>query len=197
MRRELGLADNDLVVLFVGNAKPQKNLVGALRAVHRLRKVFPQVKLVATTELKHSSSNTEMARVSAEISRLQLESCIIQKGIVKNMPALMRACDVLVAPFLDTFGPSDYFMAVLEAMACGKPVVVADVGGMSEVVSDEVGRLVNPRDDAFIASALAGFLGDRQLREWAGANARLLVEGDFQPARIVAAYRNIYQRITS
>lgn len=196
-RRELGLTDDDLVVLFVGNAKPQKNMLGALRAVHRVRKDFPGVKLVVTTELKHSSSNTDLARLSAEISRLQLESCIIQKGIVENMPALMRACDVLVAPFLDSLGPSDYFMAVLEAMACGKPVVVADVGGMSEVVSDEVGHLVDPRDDAAIADALAGFLGDRPLRKTTGAMARLSVERDFQPATIVAAYRDVYQRITS
>jgi D-inositol-3-phosphate glycosyltransferase len=197
VRSEMGLAVDDLVVLFVGNAKPQKNLLGVLRAVHLVRKDFPHVKLVITTELKHSSSNADLARLSAEISLLQLESSIIQKGIVEDMPALMRACDVLVAPFLDSFGPSDYFMAVLEAMACGKPVVVADVGGMREVISDDTGRLVDPRDDASNAAALAGFLGDRGLRESVGAKARLLIESEFQPSAIVAAYRDVYQRITS
>jgi glycosyltransferase involved in cell wall biosynthesis len=197
IRRELGLAADDLVVLFVGNAKPQKNMLGALRAIQRVRQDFPRVKLIVTTELKHSSSHSDLAHLSAEISRLGLESSIIQKGIVNDMPGLMRACDVLVAPFLDSFGPSDYFMAVLEAMACGKPVVVADVGGMSEVVSDEVGRLVDPRDDAAIAQALAHFLADRELRQRVGANARQLMQREFLPDSIVAAYRDVYRSFTS
>jgi glycosyltransferase involved in cell wall biosynthesis len=197
VRRELGIAADAPVVLFVGNAKPQKNMLGALRAVGRVRPRFPGVKLIVTTELKHTSSEADLARLSAEISRLGLESTIIQQGIVGDMPALMRACDVLVAPFLDSFGPSDYFMAVLEAMACGKPVVVADVGGMREVVREGAGRLVDPRDDEAIASGLAAYLGDEALRARDGANARTQIEQRFQSHLVVAAYQDVYRRITS
>jgi len=197
IRKELGLSRDDLVILFVGNAKPQKNASGVLRALHQLRPEFPNVKLVITTELKHSSSDSDLARLANEVRDLNLESCIVQKGIVKNMPALMHASDVLVAPFLDSFGPSDYFMAAIEAMACGKPVVVSNVGGMPEVVSDDVGQLVDPFDANSIAAGLRIYLADEPLRLQTGARARANAERYFNPSKVVDAYQNVYRRITS
>ncbi len=128
---------------------------------------------------------------------MKLDSCIIQKGIVNNMPALMQACDLLVAPFLNSYGPSDYFMAVLEAMASGKPVVVSNVGGMPEVVSNNVGRLVDPHDDASIAAGMRDFLADKVLRLRTGANARAYVQEHFCPVSIFNAQEAVYRRITS
>jgi glycosyltransferase involved in cell wall biosynthesis len=196
-RKELGIREDDLVVLFVGNAKPQKNAIGALRAIHRLRTEFPNIKFLITTELKHTASDADLALLAQEIDTLQLNSCIIQKGIVDNMPALMQACDVLVAPFLNSYGPTDYFMAVLEAMASGKPVVVSDVGGMPEVVSDEVGRLVQPMDDASIAAGLRTFLADSKLRMKTGANARAFAKKNFHPPAVCAEYGEVYRRCLS
>ena len=196
-RRELGIGENDLVVLFVGNAKPQKNAMGMLRAVHRLRPEFPQIKLVITTELRHTASDTDLARLAREVCDLDLDSCLLQLGIVRNMPALMQACDVLVAPFLDSYGPSDYFMAVLEAMASGKPVVVSNVGGMREVVSDDVGRLIDPHDVESIAAGMRELLVDKELRLRTGANARSYVEKHFDPDTIVSAQQSVYRRFIS
>ena len=197
LRNRLGIGKEEEAILFVGNARKQKNLSGVLRALHLVRKDFPKVKLVVTTELKHSSSDKDMTRLSQEMEELNLGSCIIQQGIVNNMPMLMQACDILVAPFLDTLGPSDYFMAALEAMAAGRPVVVSNVGGMPEVVTEEVGQLVDPLDAESIASGLKTYLGDAALRECVGMNARRFIEQHFDPREIVAAYDKVYRRIAS
>jgi glycosyltransferase involved in cell wall biosynthesis len=55
-------------------------------------------------------------------------------GIVDDMRALMRSHDVIVLPFRSTRGPSDYFIAALEAMAIGRPVIASALPGMSEVI---------------------------------------------------------------
>jgi glycosyltransferase involved in cell wall biosynthesis len=196
-RRDLGLSRGDLAVLFVGNATAQKNLTGVLHAVHRLADEFPALKLIVTTELKHSSSDSDMAQLAAEMDELGLGKRIIQKGIVDDMPALMRACDVLVAPFLDSYGPSDYFMAALEAMASGRPVVASNVGGMPEIISSDVGTLVDPRDHAAIAAGLRAYLADPALRERVGVSARELIRRDFNPQAVVAAYDDVYRRISA
>jgi len=197
LRDQLGVGKEDVAILFVGNARKQKNLSGVLKALHSVREDFPNVKLVVTTELQHSSSDKDMTRISREIEELNLGSCIIQKGIVDNMPALMQACDILVAPFLNTLGPSDYFMVALEAMAASRPVVVSNVGGMPEVVTAEVGQLVDPLESESIASGLRIFLGDALLREQVGKNAKCFVEKHFDPQQIVATYDKIYRRIAA
>lgn len=193
-RKQLGIHADDLAVLFVGNAKPQKNAARVLEAIHKVRCRLPNVRLVLTTELKHSSSDSDLAKLARRAKELGLEESMVQLGIVSDMPSLMRACDVLVAPFLDTYGPSDYFMAALEAMACGKPVVVSKVGGMPEVVSDEVGRLVDPHSAESIADGLLTYLSDVRLRVKAGARARNTIESRFCPRTVLAAQRTIYEK---
>jgi len=196
LRRELGLRDDEIAILFVGNAKPQKNLAGLLRAFAQLRQSRPNVRLVITTELKQSASDAQMAVINGLVEELGLREQIIQRGIVDNMPELMRSCDILAAPFLDTFGPSDYFMAVLEAMACGRPVVVSAIGGMPEVVSDDVGALIDPADPGAIAAALEDLVvhEDRRLR--AGARARDVVLEHFNPATVVRTHADLYRELT-
>lgn len=195
LRTELVGGGDEIVVLFVGNAKRQKNLHGVLHAFHHLRKDCPHVKLIVTTELKQSSSDQDLADLGNTVKQLEIESSVVQMGIVDNMPQLMQACDLLVAPFLDSFGPSDYFMVALEAMACGKPVVVSNVGGMPEVVSDDVGRLVNPHDHIAIANGLKTFVVDDDLRRQTGVNARSHMEKHFAPRQVVDAYDTIYSEI--
>ena len=196
-RAELGIKPNECAILFVGNAKRQKNLIGVLHAFSELQTEFPHVRLVVTTELKHTSSNKDMNDLRACMEQLGISDSITQMGIVDDMPKLMQACDILVAPFVDTFGPSDYFMAALEAMACGKPVVVSDVGGMPEVVTEKVGRLVNPNDSKSIASGLRPFVADKPFSSRTGANARARMEELFAPSRIVHEYDSIYSRLTT
>lgn len=197
LRKEFGIDPDKVAVLFVGNAKKQKNAIGVMRAIHELRKENKNIQLVITTELKHSSSDEEMSALAAEMKRLDLTSCTIQKGIIENMPELMQACDILAAPFLDTYGPSDYFIAVLEAMACAKPVVVSNVGGMPEVVAPDVGRLVDPLDPLSIANGLKEYIENKELRLQNGENGLKLLENLFSPETTMKAYQNIYRELTA
>ena len=111
------------------------------------------------------------------------------------MPELLRAADILVAPFLDSFGPSDYFMAVLEAMASGKPVIVSAVGGMPEGVHDDVGRLVDPFDTQELSEALIELAEAPQLRDEMGTRAREVCETRFSVETISDEFDSLYQRI--
>lgn len=192
IRTSLDLSPDDVVVLFVGNAKPQKNLSGVLDAFHRVAGRHPAARLVITTELAQSSTDDRLRELRRQMQDLDLEDRVRQMGIVDDMPSLMRSSDLLIAPFVDSFGPSDYFMAALEAMAAGKPVIVSAVGGMPEVISDEVGRLVDPNDVDSIANALDSLLGDADLRHETGRRARSYTEHHFDPSTVVGRYDELY-----
>lgn len=88
-----------------------------------------------------------------------------------------READICVVPSIweEPFG-----MVALEAMACGKPVVVSDVGGLRDTIEPEVSGLRFPRGDAVaLAAQLARLLDDAALRERMGRAARLRVEAHF------------------
>lgn len=197
VRESLGIHGEEPVVLFVGNATEQKNLAGVLEAFALLLQEAPEARLVVTTELPRTSGDAALQSLKDRMVRLEIEDRVIQRGIVDNMPGLMRACDVLVAPFKDSYGPSDYFMVVLEAMATGRPTVVSDVGGMSEVLNDDRGRLVDPYSVHSIAEGLATFVLDAELRQTAGAAARHFAESTFQSSAIADVHRAIYEELVA
>ncbi|MCM2305682.1 MAG: glycosyltransferase family 4 protein [Elusimicrobia bacterium] len=86
--------------------------------------------------------------------------------------------------------------ALMEAAACGRPVVGADVPGCREVVRDgETGLLVPARDARALASALGRLIADKPLRERLGAGGRRLAVAEFAQERIAEQTKAVYERL--
>jgi glycosyltransferase involved in cell wall biosynthesis len=84
--------------------------------------------------------------------------------------------------------------AIVEAMACGLPVVATDVGGVRELVHDgATGYVVPPRDPSAIATAVSRLLSDADLRSALGRRARQRVEDCLSIARCVEAHLRAYE----
>jgi glycosyltransferase involved in cell wall biosynthesis len=106
-----------------------------------------------------------------------------------------RAADVFVVP---SVSPAESFaIALLEAMACGTPVVSTDLGtGTSWVnVHGDTGMVVPPRDPAALTQALVHLLGDPGLRRELGAAARRRVEAHFSKSAMLDKLGAIYASV--
>jgi glycosyltransferase involved in cell wall biosynthesis len=111
-----------------------------------------------------------------------------------DVPALLRSADIVVSvPWYEPFG-----IAPVEAMACGKAVVVSAVGGHLDTVEDGVtGRLVPPRDPAALTAALTQLLADPGLRRKLGtagaSRAAARYSWDTIAAETEAVYASVRQ----
>jgi glycosyltransferase involved in cell wall biosynthesis len=95
--------------------------------------------------------------------------------------------------FLHSSSSEGISNAVLEAMACGLPVVTTDVGGMAEAVRDGVdGHVVAPRDVAAAAEALTRLAGDPEGRKRMGDSARERVRDRFDLAHQLDAFCELF-----
>jgi glycosyltransferase involved in cell wall biosynthesis len=103
------------------------------------------------------------------------------------------ACDIYVLPSeYEAFG-----IVLLEAMASRRPVVAADVGGVSDVVVDgETGYLVRYGDRDAMRNALLRLLRDPDLRDRFGRAGRQRVEAYFTWDRVVDMLEEIYRELT-
>lgn len=142
-------------------------------------------------------------------SRSELESLADRLGIGSvtefvgkiphsEVPERLSGFDVYVA--LSRLDSESFGVAILEASACGVPVVVSDVGGLPEVVKAGETGLVVPREDPEAAArAIATLVGDPDLRRRMGAAGRAHVEREYSWEKsldiMLATYQNLLERI--
>ncbi len=135
--------------------------------------------------------------LEAQADRLGLSSHVEFAGWLDRAAVLtrMQDSDIFVLPSLEEAGGA----VVLEAMACGLPVVVPDWGGPSYLVDDTCGIRVAPVDRArYVAGLQAGIVrlaGDRPLRERMGNAGRARVEQHFDWQRIAADVLAVYEQL--
>ena len=93
---------------------------------------------------------------------------VIFTGSRRDVENIIPSCDVLVLPsFSESFG-----LVLIEALACGKPVIGSNVGGITEIINDSVGLLVNPKKVSSIAKSIDKMINDDELRYAFSMNAR-------------------------
>jgi glycosyltransferase involved in cell wall biosynthesis len=104
--------------------------------------------------------------------------------------ATMQASAVYCLPSSDQ---EPFGMTALEAMACAKPVVASDTGGLGFLVPDNGGRKVPPGDAGALAEALHELLADGGLREAMGEHNRRTVEERYAWPRVVDRLEDAYR----
>lgn len=147
MRRQLGLADDETALLFIGHDFGRKGLAPTIRALSRLTAQGKRARLLVVGHDKRQPLYALLAAwcgVGDRVTFLEAQD--------DPLP-FYAAADVLALPtFYDPFG-----LVVLEAAACGLPAVTSRQAGVSELLTDgaEGFLLDDPRDDRLLAARLA------------------------------------------
>jgi glycosyltransferase involved in cell wall biosynthesis len=144
-------------ILYVGRLQARKNLARLVESYARVRKAGFDHQLVFV-----GKQDSLFQQVTARIRELEMQEDVVQLGYVQgeDLPRLYNAAEVFIYPSLyEGFG-----LPVLEAMACGTPVITTQGSSLAEVARDAC-LLVDPLDEASIASQLQSILADPRLRE--------------------------------
>jgi glycosyltransferase involved in cell wall biosynthesis len=127
------------------------------------------------------------------ISNLQLEQTVHLRGFSRDVPAIMRTFDAMVLPSLFGEGMP---MVVLEALACGVPVIATRVEGTPEVVRHmKEGILANPQDADSLAQAIKHFTSDRLAWETMSRNAVLRHRDGFSDRNMARRTASVYRKL--
>ncbi|WP_405269233.1 glycosyltransferase family 4 protein [Methanobrevibacter sp.] len=146
------------IVLFVGNLIKRKNVDSLLEAKKIAHSDYYLVIVGDGPQFKKLRKKVEDDNIHD----------VIFTGSRNDVEEIIPSCDVLVLPsFSESFG-----LVLIEALACGKPVIGSDVGGITEIINDDVGLLVDPNRVSSIAGAIDKIINDDDLRLVLSLNAR-------------------------
>lgn len=180
-RRRLGIGDADYLVACAGRIYERKGLKDLVPAFARFRQKVPNARLVIAGAV---SSFQYAAELRGLISELGVEDAVaIREDLVlDDMPSFFAAADLVVQPSL----AEGLGLAVIEAMAAGRPIVATNVTGIAEVVTDGVdGLLVEARSPDQLAEAMLRVFREPELADSLAQGARRTAETRFRRGRMV------------
>lgn len=180
------LSEGGFKILTVARLHKYKGLDYLIRAMQVLQEQMPEAKLSIL------GKGPEERNLKELVKQLGLESTVsfIEKTVPNHeLPYLYRECDVYVQPSII----EPYGIAVLEAMACGKPVIGTKVGGMLDTVKEgETGFLVEPGNAEEIADRIIVLKAENKSVEM-GKKARGWAVDNFDWVAIGKRYREVVE----
>jgi glycosyltransferase involved in cell wall biosynthesis len=193
VRRELGVNNDEVVVGFVGTFGPWHGVLTLAEAIKTVpSKTSVRFLLVGSGALHNQVM--QLLRSEHENGR------VIFTGAVdhERVPALLDACDVLVAPHVPLADGSPFFGSptkLFEYMAMGKGIVASRLGQIGDVLThEETALLVEPGDAAALTEAIVRLVESPELREHLGKEAREIAVRSYtwkhNAQRVLDAYRS-------
>lgn len=186
LRKMLKIEAGFLTVGILGGFRPEKGHEYALRALRILldRGIWMKLLLIGDGE-RHNY-------LESLSKKLCVWEHVLWVGYQKDPRDYLSLCDMLLVPsYAETFS-----LAILEALAMGKPVIATEVGGTPEVIENGTnGFLVKSRDAKDIAQKLQLLTEDSELRKRLSSKARQSVEGRFNMSRMIEKTQRLFYEL--
>lgn len=187
-RRRFGIAEDDIVLIFVGGVCARKDPFFLIKQLPRTLDIYPKIKILVVGPFVEPEY---YAQITAYLRKNELNDHVIFTGEVRDPYPMFRISDIMTfASRLEGFGT-----AVIEAMAHKVPVVVRHLPGVNDsfVINGKTGFLFT--DEQEYLGFLNILLNDAELRKKIGDDARQFVINNFDISDISKKYLNLYDRL--
>lgn len=192
VRVSLGLPDDAFVIGALGALAPLKGHIWLIRAMPAVLAAAPAARLLIIGEEMYDTAGHHGYRgvLEDEIARLGLGSRVVLAGRRDDVVRHYGAMDMVVN---SSVRPESFGRVLVEAMACGCPVVSTDLGGPREILEDpDVGTLVPAKDPGAMAAAILALHADPARRRRAAEKGRAMVVERFGIRRHVEQVCRVY-----
>ncbi|MHC4166780.1 MAG: glycosyltransferase family 4 protein [Planctomycetota bacterium] len=186
-RRKHGIADDAVVLVSIARLFMLKGHEYIVESAKELSKRFENCVWLFVGDGNLSEQFKERAH------RLGLDERIKFAGLLppSEIPLAIQSSDILVHCSLR----EGLARALPQGMLCGKPAISFDVDGAREVVNENTGRLIEPKNVEQLTEACAELIVDKDLRERLGEQARQSVKKKFAPDTMVDTIEQVYRRL--
>lgn len=157
IKRKYAIPEKNRIILYVGGDYPRKNVPTLLRAFSLLKNEATLIKIGGDLYPAGGKKSSKL------INELGIKQKVIDipRKTMKNLPMFYNVADIFVFPsYYEGFG-----LPLLEAMACGCPVITTDRSSMPEVVGDAAIKLNDPFDYKLLAKKIDEVLNNDRLRQ--------------------------------
>jgi len=189
LKGRFGINRDEKVLLYVGKIIRQKGIHIAIKALPIILKKFDGI-----IKLLIVGDGNYLNKAKRLVENLHLEREVVFCGFVKNEDLVYyyNLCDIFIMPTMRVEG---FPLTVIEAMACGKPIITSRIGGIPSAIDDQInGILIPPGDVNMLAEKIILVLENKELREKLGKNAREKAVNEFNQDKMVSETMKIFEK---
>ena len=183
LRREMGAGPGELVILSMARLADGKGLEYLIQAAALIPMAERNMRIVIAGDGPARARLEQLAATLAVTDRVHF------LGFREDVGDLLAASDMVVLPSLR----EGLSIALLEAMAAGKPIVATSIGSQREVASHaDMARLVPPADARALSDAIVKLAAEPAQMTRLGTNARAVYKSRYTEYRMLDSYRQLY-----
>ncbi len=179
---------------IIGRITPIKGHLHFIKAMAKVVRTFPHIKIWIVGDAP-SSREAYKEEIQVLVRRLGLSHCTQFLGTQRDIPAVLSNLDLLV---LATTTHEAFGRVIIEAQASGVPVVATEVGGVIDIIENELtGLLIPPADSDRMASAAIRIYKDPQFASFLAENAYKKVKEKYTPQIMLNNTLDVYKEALS
>ena len=182
IRTALRIESKQLVIGVVGRLGPEKGQIVLLKAFRNFLQKLPHAKALIIGEGQERKSLVSFCKEN------NIADNVIFTGYINNVADYYQIMDLLVIPSFSEGLPN----VLLEAMACGIPVIASSVGGIPEVINDKNGVLIPPGDHNRMSDEIMDLVGDKKRMKRLKVNAQSTISSFFELGLRAKKIVNLY-----
>ncbi len=193
VRQEWALGVDETAIGLIGRLEPSKGQETLIEAIPLVRNQFPRTRFFLIGG-DHRLGQPSLLRYQRLIQKLGLEKVCFFLGFCHDVERMLRGLDLVVLPSWWEGHP----LALLEAMAAGKPVIASSVGGVPEIVSHKkTGLLIPSQNPQALSKAICELLGRPKWARELASNAYEEVSKRFDQSFMLNQVLSLYQDLES
>jgi glycosyltransferase involved in cell wall biosynthesis len=185
LKKELAMEPGDPLIASIGSLSMVKNQQMLLAAAVRLVPAYPTLRLILVGEGPYKNELEDFSE------KMGLTPFVHFLGLRKDVPEILSETDI----FVSTSRWEGLPLAILEAMAAGKPIVATAVPGVLEVLAEETGVLVPLEDNEALTRALCSLIDHPGIRLELGLKARERVVSAYNLKISIGQWEALYEEL--
>jgi len=182
LMKTLDLTNDDRIIGTVAGLRPEKNITRLINAFGQIASLYQDAKLVIV------GSGSEEQALRAHADQLGLAKRVVFTGAMANPETIIPAFEV----FALSSDTEQMPLSVIEAMACGLPIVSTDVGDIRQMVCKENQRFIHGRDERSLVKSLSAMLERRDNGLRIGASNQQKAKKDYSVKAMVDRYEALF-----
>ena len=190
-----GIVPEDFVVTYPGEYTRLGATDAIVASLPKLFKRIPHAKFVFANRVKNEKDALKKQEVVRTLTEQNILNKVIFTDTFADMPKIYNLSDVVVFPVRDMHGKFDVPLAVIEAFACEKPVVISDIPILAEFAKPDNSVIMENGNFSQFVDEIVALSTDPGRRSILGKNARAFTQKHFDIKEVAQKYTTVYDKI--